>query len=99
MGDNALMYFTIARARTRDVQAVSSTGMEDVPDVWGAHRSSLPQPLIDRLGAEHIDFCPHLAKGCVLQGSGSSTMERADVLAYLRDLADAVRPNSAPELW
>lgn len=55
------------------------------------NEASLPVPLISRLGIDQLDFCAPCLKDTVLQGTGSETLSKEDVLAYLRDLTSVLQ--------
>lgn len=52
---------------------------------------SLPGPLVKRLGIDHLDFCAPCLRDTVLQSTGSDSLAREEVLAYLRDLSDVLQ--------
>lgn len=51
---------------------------------------SMPMPLIERFGIETLDSCAPCLRDCVLQGSGSQTATREDILNYMRALTEAL---------
>jgi hypothetical protein len=86
---NVLMYFSVDRAdqlgftksirmpQTKTCLLCKNLFIED----------SLPLPLIQRLGIDQLDFCAPCLRDTVLQGSGSNTLPKKDILKYLNDLA------------
>ena len=52
---------------------------------------SLPVPLVRRLGIDHLDFCAPCLKDTVLQGSGSESLTKEQVLTYLQDLSNVLQ--------
>ncbi len=89
---NILMYFAISRAQklglTRGIRAPEwkrcpLCGLEFI-------ESSLPVPLVERLGIDQLDFCAPCLRGLVLQNTGNNTASKEDVLSYLRDLAQLI---------
>lgn len=55
------------------------------------NEASLPLPLVSRLGIDQLDFCAPCLRDTVLQDTGSETLSKEDVLAYLRDLTGVLQ--------
>lgn len=90
---NVLMYFAASRAEvlglTKGIRkpkwkTCSLCNKRFVED-------SLPVPLVRRLGIDHLNFCAPCLRDTVLQGSGSDSLTREQVLAYLRDLSNVLQ--------
>jgi hypothetical protein len=90
---NILMYFAISRA-----QKLGLTGGIRAP-VWKSCplcdlefiESSLPVPLVERLGIDQLDFCAPCLKNLMLQNTGNDTSSKEEALTYLRDLAQLIK--------
>jgi|APSaa5957512622_1039677.scaffolds.fasta_scaffold36419_2 hypothetical protein len=52
--------------------------------------SSLPQPLVQRFGIDHLCYCSPCLRDTVLQNSGNSKLSKQKILAFLKDLADVL---------
>lgn len=52
--------------------------------------SSLPSPLIKRLGIDHLIFCSPCLKACVLQNTGNSRRSKEEIIKYLIDLSQVL---------
>ena len=90
---NILMYFAISRA-----QKLGLTGGIRAPE-WKRCRlcdlefieSSLPVPLVERLGIDQLDFCAPCLKNLILQNTGNDAASKEEALSYLRDLAQLIK--------
>jgi hypothetical protein len=52
--------------------------------------NSLPEPLIKRLGIDHLDFCSPCLKDCILQNSGNPKLSKEKTIEYLKNLAQVI---------
>ena len=72
MGDNALMSRDRARAQLGMSKQYRAPEWKTCPMCGEIFiESSLPQPLIDRLGAEQIDFCTPCLRGVFCKAQGT----------------------------
>ena len=87
---NVLMYFAASRAEVLGLtKQIREPKWKTCPLCNERFvEDSLPAPLVQRLGIDHISFCAPCLRDTVLQGSGSDSLTREQVLAYLRDLSD-----------
>lgn len=53
--------------------------------------NSLPQPLIERLGINQIDFCAPCLRDTVLQNTGDDTLSKEEIIQYLKDLSNEIK--------
>jgi hypothetical protein len=89
---NIIMYFAIARAKKLDLlknirkpewRTCPFCGFEFIED-------SLPQPLIDRVGINQIDFCSICLTKTVLF-SGKMNVDKDDIIQYLTKITDVIQ--------
>ncbi len=90
---NILMYFSISRAeglgltagiRASEWRKCPLCGLEFI-------ESSLPVPLVERLGIDQLDFCAPCLGGLVLQNTGDDAASKEEILGYLRELAEVIK--------
>lgn len=86
---NVLMYFARSRAeRLGLTKAIRKPAWRTCPLCDQKFiETSLPQPLVERLGINRLEFCAPCLRDTVFQGSGNDTLEKEKVLTYLNDLA------------
>jgi hypothetical protein len=86
---NVLMYFAASRAEqiglTKAIRQPKWTTCLLCQQRF--IESSLPAPLIDRLGIDNLDFCAPCLRDTVIQGSGNSSASKEDICKYLQELA------------
>jgi len=90
---NILMYFAISRAeKLRLTSSIRAPEWKRCPlcDLEFIE-SSLPVPLVERLGIDQLDFCAPCLRGLVLQNAGNNAASKEEVLGYLRDLAQLIK--------
>ena len=90
---NVIMNFAIARAREIGAMSRIRKALTKVCPLCGQEflESSLPSPLVVRLGIDGLDFCSPCLQGVVFQGTGNPSMSEAEVLEYLRSLASVIQ--------
>ena len=88
---NILMYFAIARAQKLDLlKYIREPQWKNCPLCKNDFiEISLPQPLIERLGINQIDFCSPCLRDAVLW-SGDETLPKQEIITYLANLANAI---------
>lgn len=86
---NVLMYFAASRAEQLGLtKAIRRPKWKTCPLCNQKFvEDSLPVPLVERLGIDHLDFCAPCLRDTVLQGSGDDSASETSILEYLRDLA------------
>ncbi len=86
---NILMYFAASRAEQRGfTKAIREPKWKICPLCNQKFvEDSLPVPLAERLGIDHLDFCAPCLRDTVLQGSGNDTASETSILEYMRGLA------------
>ena len=89
---NVIMYFALARARTKGYDAEVRTPLTKQCPLCGNSfvENSLPSPLIARLGIDGLDFCSPCLSSALFQGTGNDSMIKEDVLEYLRLLSETI---------
>src|SRR4030067_2445197 len=90
---NVLMYFVTSRAEIlRLTKKSKEPKWKTCPlckEIFV--ENSLPVPLVKRLGIDQLDFCAPCLKDTVLQGTGSNSLSKEEVLSYLRDLSSTLQ--------
>jgi len=89
---NVLMYFAEARAAKLAITRLIRRPEWKICLLCGNRftESSLPVPLVQRLGIDGIEFCAPCLKVTVLQGTGSDTASATSISKYMRALAAAI---------
>jgi hypothetical protein len=82
---NKVMQFAIARAHRLELtKSIRQPRRKTCPLCSRSFvEDSLPFPLMERFGAEGLDFCAPCLKELVFQRTGSDTATRGDICAYL----------------
>lgn len=82
---NRVMHYAITRA-----EELGLTKTIRKPERKSCHlcgeafqEDSLPHPLVNRLGIGHLDFCSPCLKDIVLQGTGSDTTTKTEIIDFL----------------
>lgn len=90
---NVLMYFAASRAEVLGLtKQIRKPKRKTCPLCNnGFVEDSLPVPLVRRLGIDHLDFCAPCLRDTVLQGSGSDSLTKEEVLTYLQDLSNVLQ--------
>lgn len=85
---NVVMYFALARARTKGFDGEIRIPLSKVCPLCGNDfiENSLPAPIVARLGIDELDFCSPCLSLILFQGTGNDSMGKDDVLDYLRTL-------------
>lgn len=88
---NMLMYFAASRAQNLGFTKRIKKPEWKVCPLCNQRfvEDSLPGPLIERLGIDHLDFCAPCLSQALFQGS--ETLSREQILHYLRDLSDVLQ--------
>jgi hypothetical protein len=91
--NNVLMYFAASRAEVLGLtKQIRNPKWKTCPLCNKKFvEDSLPVPLVKRLGIDHLDFCAPCLRDTVLQGTGSDSLSKEQVLAYLRDLSGVLQ--------
>lgn len=90
--DNILMYFAISRANSLGMSDAIREPQRKTCPLCNQEfiESSLPYPLVKRLGIDHLDFCSPCLCETVLNDGNPELSEQA-ILAYLHDLTDVLQ--------
>jgi hypothetical protein len=90
---NNVMYYAITRANDLQITRRIRKPRWKVCRLCNQKfiETSLPHPLVSRLGIDHLDFCAPCLRDTVLQGSGSPTLSREQVIVHIRDLTNAAQ--------
>jgi len=88
---NVLMYFAASRAQVLGLTKKIRKPKWKICPLCNKRfiEDSLPVPLVQRLGVNHLDFCAPCLSESLFQGS--DTLSEEQVLNYLRGLADALQ--------
>jgi hypothetical protein len=86
---NVLMYFAMSRAEQLGLTKVIRKPEWKTCPLCNQKfvEDSLPVPLVQRLGIDHLDFCTPCLRDTILQGSGDDTASDTSILEYLQNLA------------
>ena len=89
---NILMHFSISRAGSLGLTKHIRKPKWKICPLCNQKfvEDSLPDPLVKRLGIDHLDFCSPCLKEKVCQNTGDHNMPREEVLIYLRKLAEVL---------
>lgn len=88
---NVLMYFAASRAQVMGITKKIRKPKWKICPLCSKRfvEDSLPVPLVQRLGIDHLDFCAPCLSESLFQSS--PTLSEEQVLSYLRDLADTLQ--------
>lgn len=91
--NNILLYFAASRAEVLGLTKRIRKPKRKTCPLCNKRfvEDSLPVPLVRRLGIDHLDFCAPCLKDTVLQGSGSESLTKEQVLTYLQDLSNVLQ--------
>lgn len=86
--NNKIMYFAFTRAQELGfTNSIRKPVWKECPLCNQAFiESSLPHPLVKRLGINQLDFCSPCLRDTVLGNSGNQSATKEEVLQYVRDL-------------
>lgn len=89
---NILMYFATSRAEQLGLTKNIRKPIRKKCPLCSQDfiESSLPVPLVKRLGIDHLNFCAPCLKDCVLQSTGNPKTKKEEILEYLNKLAEAL---------
>jgi len=89
---NILMNFAVARAEQLGLTKAIRRPQKKICLLCNNSfiEDSLPMPLIERLGIERLGFCAPCLRDTVLQGTGSNSTSKQNILKYLQDLASVL---------
>jgi len=90
---NILMNFAVARAESLGLTERIRKPEWKICPLCNQRfvEDSLPFPLVQRLGIDNLDFCAPCLRDTVLQGSGTDSLSKEQVLGYLRELSDVLQ--------
>jgi len=88
---NILMYFAISRAESLNLSNIHEYKWKVCPLCKNKFiESSLPSPLIERLGINNIDFCAPCLRDSIFF-AGINNLPKSKILEYIRDLTDLLQ--------
>jgi len=85
---NKIVRFAVTRAKSLGLTSRIRAPQRKTCPLCGEEfvEDSLPAPLTERLGMDHLDFCAPCLKSTVYRGTGNQALSREQTLEYLRDL-------------
>ncbi len=90
---NVIMYFALARAQVQNLTTKIRKPLKKICPLCNQEfiESSLPAPLVSRLGINGLDFCSPCLQRIVFQGTGNPSTTKEQILEYLKNLANAIQ--------
>ncbi len=87
---NIMMYFAASRAEQIGLTSDIRKPLWKICPLCNKNfvEDSLPKPLIDRLGINHLDYCAPCLKDIILPGTGNNEAARQEIIDYLQSLAN-----------
>ena len=90
---NVIMYFALSWAHVHGLTVKVRSPLRKICPLCQQEfiESSLPVPLVDRLGINGLDYCSPCLQGIVFHGTGNSNSSKEDVREYLIKLSDVLK--------
>jgi hypothetical protein len=90
---NVIMFFALSRAQVQGLTAKIRKPHKKVCPLCNQEfiESSLPAPLVTRLGINGLDFCSPCLQSIVFPGTGNPSLSKEQILEYLRNLTNALQ--------